>query len=65
MKVLSTKQVGELLGRPGWQVRVIADTLKPEFQKIGRQRAIPEDRVPEIESACEARYGKTQETSAV
>lgn len=57
-EVLSTKEVGELLRRPAWQVRVIVDSLEKPVARIGRQRAIPVNRVAEIARAAENRYGK-------
>ena len=65
-EVLSTKEVAELLGRTGWQIRVIVDSLSRPVPRIGRQRAIPVSRVPEISRAADERFGKVnvQEATA-
>lgn len=55
MKLLTTREVGEIVGQPEWLVRRIVDHLAPPVEKFGHKRMIPLSRLPEIQTALAAR----------
>ena len=54
--ILSTRQLGELLGQPEWRIRRLfeAGTL-PEPARFCGRRAIPRESIPQIVDALRAR----------
>lgn len=51
--ILTTRQVGEMLGQPQWRIRRIVDRLDG-IEKFGGKRAIPRSKLPAIIKAIRA-----------
>jgi hypothetical protein len=57
-RFLTTKQVGELIGKPEWLVRRVVDSLGP-IERFGQKRMIPVEMVERIRAEIAEREGAT------
>jgi len=53
--LLTTREIGDLLGQPEWRIRRVADELVPPVSRFGGKRAITRGRIPAIVAALLAR----------
>jgi hypothetical protein len=52
---LTTRQVGEIIGRPEWLIRRVVDSLDTPVQRFGHKRMIPAAMVEVIRDEVERR----------
>jgi len=61
---LTTREAGDLCGKPEWLIRRIVDALNPPVGRFGHKRMIPAERLPEIMVAVTARRQSPPRTEA-
>jgi hypothetical protein len=60
---LTTRQVGEILGKPEWRIRRVVDAMAG-IGRFGGKRLIPRELLPKILSALTAESSERQEVMA-
>jgi len=59
--VFSTSEVAEMSGFTASQVRAVLDSLNPPVLRIGRNRVATSERLPEILTLLDERFGRRRE----